>query len=309
METKIFTLMAAPNMGFKSKLPSNIWGLLVGSILSWNEQHTSQIMLMLPVYLGAILSVVVQSFFVYQISSIAAAGEDASCSALEEISEIGLLWQCIFVYVGNIIYNDIDETVSIFAYQHQFNLYRRDDVWQGGLHFRSDGAVTGKICCAARVLIIFLLCAKTALSVCLMHYGVGFLSQSSSKEEVLLNAVAVLFISDVDELVYNLATSSRHKQIMENMPSVLILQTNPDSPDSNMESLLLLGTFTKMGTTIFVVSVLQWLWCDSGLSNTTMPWVSLALMLAGVLAGGLASGMYLVVALCIGSGDAFISTS
>lgn len=43
---------------------------------------------------------------------------------------------------------------------------------------------------AARVIIYVLLSIKVALSIALVHYGVGYMAQSSSKEELLLNAVS-----------------------------------------------------------------------------------------------------------------------
>lgn len=257
------------------ELPKNMWGLVVGALLCslTSREHAT----LFPAYVGMLATIALQASFVFYIQKVTLQA-DIECAPLE-----GILWPCAFVFIGNIFHSELDEAFDICAYQWQFGTGKP----VGGIQYEEKTKfVRSKIWRRTRVLIVLLLCAKVAISILLMHYGMGFLAQSSSQEELLLNSAAMLFVVEVDELVYNVMVSRMHKKFVEQMPSISL------GSSEIFDGVVVCGAFAKVFSCVFIVVMLRWVWCSSGLPSYVAPAVSMAFVGCAPLVGVLVSISY-----------------
>jgi len=72
------------------------------------------------------------------------------------------------------------------------------------------------------VCLVFVVMPKMFLGLLLAHYGSGFLLVSDDNESLILNTVALTFITQIDELIYDSMTPANVKVIIDELPTYKI---------------------------------------------------------------------------------------
>merc|ERR1711997_713861 len=85
-----------------------------------------------------------------------------------------------------------------------------------------------------RVFIYFVFMIKMAIAVLLLIYGSAHLLSAGSQEELILNTVAVVFVFEIDELIFNSCTSPMAKFWLETGSTL----TRCEDEDSCIEEFL-----------------------------------------------------------------------
>ena len=83
------------------------------------------------------------------------------------------------------------------------------------IHLVVKGGVTSKF----RAFMYSLFFLKTALEVALLYIGSAYILYAEKNEDLILNALSLAFVADLDNLAYAYLTTSHLKQKMEAMPT------------------------------------------------------------------------------------------
>lgn len=69
---------------------------------------------------------------------------------------------------------------------------------------------------------------RLAIAVAVLVMGAEYVSRSGSKEDMILNTLAVLFVVEVDDAIYNVFTSESLRSHMETLKPIPLNPTNND---------------------------------------------------------------------------------
>eukprot|EP00928_Gymnodinium_smaydae_P058296 TRINITY_DN41502_c0_g1_i1.p1 TRINITY_DN41502_c0_g1~~TRINITY_DN41502_c0_g1_i1.p1 ORF type:complete len:357 (-),score=44.36 TRINITY_DN41502_c0_g1_i1:44-1114(-) len=246
------------------KLPPNLWGalLFIGycaprSCASVNAQYMCH---MIPVLL---ICITIQILFMWYVYEIISEDEEQTCSGGRSILRL----LCLFVLAGNLIVRDFAESVGIWQWARQFPAYisDRQDKCFTYMNLPDLGVavpVTGITMFQYRCAVLLVL-VKTALGVGLLYIAAGYVALAASSENLMQNSVAMLFISEADELCYLLIVPDFVRRELEALPPIV---KHPDawdaSDDSSMRQIYAMAKIViKWWVTLVVTGSLYWSWC------------------------------------------------
>jgi len=169
---------------------------------------------------------------------------------------------CILVYTGYCIV-DIFETFEIAQFVQRLPTTRKFKTYapEEQDEVRSDTSIwdkeeeTNKLNSFARVEVtnlyklmvyIFVLVPKFAVSVLLLLYGSGFVVTTKENSDLILNALALGFILELDEMIYEYVMTANQKEFLSDLPKLKIhvLSVFTD-----------FGIIIKMGCLVFLTNI------------------------------------------------------
>ena len=124
-------------------------------------------------------------------------------------------------YIGWIPAWNPNDEVILNKYDASFLLRRKIVIDKGrnneerAIHLVVKGGVTSKF----RAFMYSLFFLKTALEVALLYIGSAYILYAEKNEDLILNALSLAFVADLDNLAYAYLTTSHLKQKMEAMPT------------------------------------------------------------------------------------------
>lgn len=204
---------------------------------------------------------------------------------------------CLFVLTGKLIVTDFAESVGIWQWARQFPDYNgdRDDPQLKGKHtgfiyqnlpdLGLAVPITGITPFQFRIAVLLIL-IKTALGVGLLYIAGGYVAFAGSSEDLVLNSVAMLFISEADELCYLLIVPDFVRRVQEAMPPIV---KHPDSWDEEDLKGREVSTSAKLvvkwWVALAVTGALYFSWCRKDeFPDVTDHIVHLAVMFGGCVA-------------------------
>lgn len=101
---------------------------------------------------------------------------------------------------------------------------------------------------------IFVIGAKYALGIYIILFGTGFIVTTSDDMDIILNSVALLFIVETDELVYEYFMSIEMKELFEKAPRILVAGDHERHPFT---------IFMKSTVTLIITCVVLYSYCGS----------------------------------------------
>jgi hypothetical protein len=150
--------------------------------------------------------------------------------------------QCAAFYVMNHMTSYMKKLYPGKAPEDVFILWTLDDMTLGW-----------KFCC-----IVFAAIPRFIICLLCGYIGAIYIGRSESKEAMLLNTLAVLFVLDIDESIYNVFTSGSLKVHMENVKPIVLHPTNNER--------LISFVFASFIFPVLVVA-LSWLIVDLDMNN------------------------------------------
>lgn len=230
------------------ELPQSIYSCLPTLLMmnvdieaEWSE-HMFLFILLLP-YIGLLyFTVACQVAVIYFVSDIvtdqAVDGMNVDCSQAPHILQL----VGVFCF-STLVLTDLKESVAMMQY---FAALPRSSPWLGIDYFtvdsqgKADGfgkrqAVNTPFVWAMNVLII---APKVAVACGIWWTGTAFLLGAPSSEELLLNAVALVFVLEIDDYIYHGVVPEPLKAHIETFPP--ITQSEDEANDSHF------GTFWEL---------------------------------------------------------------
>lgn len=226
----------------KYKLPETLYSIAIlapfetdredlgwheASCFSWCFGLLLWLLFILPHLVLTYINIGVQAAFIYYIRDVTETEKDGDC-----LVEVHLVIASLIIFSA-IIFGDLKETLGMFAYvlyfpttsKHTELTYtiRVDD--QGNKH---TSIKSGMLPWYKVYVTVTLLLPKLALAITLLMYGTKYICYSKTKEELILNTVAVTFILEIDEFLYRTTASGYQKERLQELPS---LPSNPSSSE------------------------------------------------------------------------------
>jgi len=197
------------------KLPSSIYSSCIISALGFSAKDLcscDSLYIILPQWITVIANYIVSLTIIYYLREI----RDATpfCDADLYLQYIGVIIFCVY-NVGEMI-----ETMFMFIWVTQ-QFKTTNDHEQMVLAGGEDAKiVSGMTMCYKTFVCCFLLVPKLLLGLALSYYGSGFVFTSDDNESLLLNCVALTFITQVDDLAYIACVPDSIKAQIDKCPAV-----------------------------------------------------------------------------------------
>jgi len=288
------------------KLPNNIWGAVIfvgfNSPRKLSAKALPYHFFLLP---SLIIGIAVQCLFVFYISELVYDAEH-TC----EHGHIILRLLCVAIIVWTITVKDFEEAVAVILWVNTFPTFKKEDLEltqsKAGFVYKEISRhgiavpVTG-ITCLQYYSVCISMAAKIAIGIALMYLSTAYVAHSDSNENLLLNSVAMLFIADIDELLYTVIVPEFLQKMQQELPPLV---SDPRTWKTNVEweqfARLMVSTIkmsVRWWASIACCGALWWSWCRSKLT----PSDSQHLTNLGVLVGGFAAAAFILTP-CIGFG-------
>lgn len=275
------------------KLPANIWGAVIFAGFS-APSMVSQVSVhflaaLLPGLCGC---VAIQVMFIYYIAMLV----DTSDAVCEQGSPI-LRTLCLAVLAWFMIAKDFEETFQIVFFMRQFPAYDkdRDDAMLkekgAGFLYKElpdfDVAVpmTG-LTGFQRGSVYMLMAAKLLCGLALHYFAAGYVARSTSDENMILNSVAMLFVIEIDEIMYAVIVPDFMRRLVDKMPNFV---ADPDTwwSDDNVsqEVAAVFKMLVRWWTGVATCAAMYLSWCSlPGVDEGVLHVINLGIW-AGFLAG------------------------
>lgn len=186
-------------------------------------------------------------------------GADSSCPNSKLLRFIALL--CF----TSVIWSDVFESIKMWVYLWQIPA---GSVHTGLDHYRIDeggnpigfGRGEGILWWERWVYVFLIILPKMALTCILWYYGCGFLAYSEDDTELLLNAVALIFVIEIDEYIYSGVVPDGMNSGLECFPELSI--SHDDSVEFGfLHRWAIYGHFVLSGIIIGGVFGSDAIWC------------------------------------------------
>eukprot|EP00929_Paragymnodinium_shiwhaense_P003349 TRINITY_DN103825_c0_g1_i1.p1 TRINITY_DN103825_c0_g1~~TRINITY_DN103825_c0_g1_i1.p1 ORF type:complete len:324 (+),score=32.90 TRINITY_DN103825_c0_g1_i1:76-1047(+) len=203
--------------GFEASVPETMYGA-VGVLPIAGEVRTFDDFVG---YFGLLLNNGIQMAFLYGINEIATSAQadiaTGECDRLELAPWLVVI--CVLVYLFYLL-NEVEATLVLaelyldaiptVAGHSKILKFKGDDKQfvSGGLSFLRKA-----------MLITFVVVPRLLIAICLGYVGTYYLASSLSDADLLLNAMALVFVIDIDELIYQAIYPTSVRRVMCHMPS------------------------------------------------------------------------------------------
>jgi len=210
---------------FHVGLPESIYTCAIIMPLCENlsEGYWANLFIIAQVYISHIVNVLIQAVLIAYVYVIYKANEVdlGFCGGLDEFgerrTESVVRYLCVLVYIGYCI-RDLAQTVKMFCFIYVFPTSQKFEY----LRFTEEDEIvsfgSGMTRCRKTSVFLFVLIPKFALAASLLVYGTGFVVVCESDQDLILNALALGFIFDIDEIFYEYLLTSQQQQVVESLP-------------------------------------------------------------------------------------------
>ena len=269
-------LKPVPNIIFSALL----WPLIVSP--SYAKKHFKCIGL--PQVLLAVVAMVFQiSSTVYIFLMMEGGGEEANCSGG---GSTFLRVICVSVFCS-LVWSEIRESINFFKWTMRLPAWNEEDravleelrtgfavqkktvkVKIGGdqIEFKVNHIVAGGVVRYYRWLMIFVgSIMKGIIELGVLVGGTSYIVYANSNENILLNAVSLLFILEIDNYMYNYMSSDVIKRFVENAtPEIALLKGTKEEMGDQHYSMTMQAMFSESWVVLFLLSTstaLSFCWC------------------------------------------------
>lgn len=164
--------------------------------------------------------------------------DSMTCSRHEEHALIANVYQvCIVIYIGYML-SDIIDSIYMTMWWHRLCNWN----WKSHRFelVNADGESDEEVTAMAKVMMnaswkykayvyLFVLLPKYAIALTLLVLGAGFIVNTDSNENLILNALALGFIIELDEMIYEGLIGTRLRQFVEKTPVINIKGAERDA--------------------------------------------------------------------------------
>lgn len=224
------------------ELPSNVWGaLMILPYCQLSENSFNDKLTKIQIYLVWFVNLFVQGSLVWYVRLLYLEQVDDpevyTCDQIENKVDVYLRNICILIYVCMVL-ADISETwrmhqwyqimtptlewVERFTTSYEFRLVNADYETKDVDTLEIANNVTNLNAVQYYFTWIFIIGAKYILGLYVVVFGTGFVVTANDDMDVLLNAVALLFILDTDEIVYDYLIPVEMKEVYDKAPRILV---------------------------------------------------------------------------------------
>lgn len=230
------------DVGIELAMPHSIYSSIIMLPLceSFGNTSKSRTMITLQILFCFIANLYVQItllFYVYWIY----------WDQTEELGECGgyvtqslIRGICVLIYTGYCI-ADFGETLKMFLFVYQFPKQKEDDhkYLQYKVVAGENQYNMGMSTCYKWFVYLFILFPKVCIASALLSYGTGFVVNTDEESDLILNALALGFVLDIDEMIYGYFLTFNMQNLIETLPPIQI-DMAPDNGNS-ISKLCLVG--------------------------------------------------------------------
>jgi len=234
--------------GLHLEIPESIYGaaMILPMIENIGNSTRQRFMITLQLFIAVATNVYVQAYMVYKVYDMYKQKEEdmGECAGyIENLFNLRLL--CITIYAGYVM-ADLSETLKMGLFVYNFQtaqtweyleyVIEEDEVTgEGEREFATGMTKPYKAFCY-----ICLIFPKFCVAMSLLTYGTGYVVNSDAGEDLVLNALALGFVLEIDEMFYNYFLTVQMQDVLADVPAVVI----PDTCSSNINKEL--GMFFKV---------------------------------------------------------------
>lgn len=211
-----------------AKLPESIYSAGLVVLLIYEPNCSNILKNYLPVYWSLLLTIAIQLWTTLMIRGLVTSDTDfngSDCSSGDPF----LRAICTVVYVVMLL-NEMKESFYIYVWASRLETLKCGEPWEkfkmksykkidveGVEH--SHCKVTSRMPPYVKFLTyIVIIIPKTIITLGLLSYGTGYVLRSKGNEALILNSVALTFITQVDDAFYQFTLLDRVKDWLSDMP-------------------------------------------------------------------------------------------
>lgn len=171
------------------------------------------------------------------------------------------------------IIREVSETFDLIKFMHQFPWYNAETDEdklgkRAGFLYKKlktieaavpmTGITPFQLVCA-----YFMMSIKFALGCALLYVSSAYIVHADSNENMILNSVAMLFIIDVDELLYAIIVPDYIRRMIDSIPPVVAHPKDWqwDNDKSGRETSGVWKMHSKFWTGVATTGIMWWSWC------------------------------------------------
>jgi hypothetical protein len=251
-------------------LPESVTGAAVAALLSYdpeNPAHQNRLRnTIAPLLVCLAMTTVLQLFIASGVASIVGEkvqAEEATCHLGR--STLTLSCNAVFVVISIV---SLKESLEMHRWLHRIPSVLRHTPLklqkaQQGAHtfyMPADGmGITRAMRCA---IYVFAVLPKVVVTVVILSFGSGYLHYAASDAEVLSDCVGMVFISEIDGLLYRFGLSRTHMKLLMSLPP-LGLSWEAYKASSRERWVERNTPWLAMGALVLLVPTLELAWCGT----------------------------------------------
>jgi hypothetical protein len=250
------------------RLPETVTGGAVAvCLIAPAHLPMKQLMLyVFPLIKGSAMTLAIQVYTTYRLSILVREG-DADCSR----GDFVLRLMCLGVFLVPMM-NGIRSLVDIHRFLNRIRPCReRQDFMMQWFqetcpdenetsHITAINKVVSCMSWKCRLSCYSFLTAKLITLLWLVCYGSAFILHSAGDENLILNAVALCFVLDVDSYIYDFVTNGTIKQYLSALPAVgLSVEETKESAIVLLDQYWPVWSLTFLG---MAITSCYWSWCE-----------------------------------------------
>lgn len=228
-------------------LPETIYSSLIILPLCTNIGRTAfhRKLISLSLFFCLLANLAIQGFFLRYVYKIYVDNEEEHGQCGTKLTDRNLRIFCILVFTGY-CFSEIGETFNMFTFVRNFPTSKGFEPLRLKEKKNEDGETetefhSGMTQCFKWYCYLTILIPKFGIAVALLTYGTGFVVTTVNDEDLILNAIALGFVLDIDDMAYNYFMTYQMREVVQGLPPVIIQATC--ATDFNTHY----GTFFKAG--------------------------------------------------------------
>lgn len=243
-------------------LPNTMYGAAISAMLNVSCDRRFLWPRDIPVFLFAWIAILLQcGFVVYlawlQLDDSIAAG---TCAAGNFFVRLAVLTVFTMYMLGELMeLLDMHFWINIFRYAHRhIPLQIRE--YQDKAGFTVFKPITGLSYLMRFLLYILILIPRLVMLMALLIFGVPYIAQAKTNDNLLYNTVALLFVAEIDEIVYRFAIPKMLQETLVTPPL-----GRPEEERSRCFEMMVCGTtrpYVLFFMLIIGVALLYLFWCQ-----------------------------------------------
>lgn len=256
----------------KLELPESIYVFAPFNVASRHKEEVSSaffwLLFSIPCWLLLFLVFGAQFSALYYVKGIGEEIESRNCHHNAYLLRL----VCVFTYTS-LIWTDIWETIIVSLY---IVTIPRVHSWTGMTKLLKDveaGEIVafhegeGMMLWFKTFTFLVVIVPKLLLALGLWYYGTRFLAHSRTNEDMLVNAVTLIFITEIDNYFYQVIPNAQREEVIEDMPILRIGATDEADTEVSLLSLCLtifhqfLGGFVYPALIVCGTVVAITAWC------------------------------------------------
>lgn len=221
-----------PGEGLESltaiSLPETIYSSLIILPLCTNIGRTAfhRNLISLSLFFCLLANLAIQGFFLRFVYKIYVDNEEELGQCGSRMTDRNLRVFCTLVFTGY-CFSEIGETFNMFTFVRNFPTSssfeglrlkeKKNEDGESEVTFHSGMTQCHKWYCYLTILI-----PKFGIAVALLTYGTGFVVTTVNNEDLILNAIALGFVLEIDDMAYNYFMTYQMQEVVSGLPPVVI---------------------------------------------------------------------------------------